>query len=690
MAWAIGLVYLPVVALGAKTPTITVTGSEQRPTDFALRKRVYVPYMNGAGYAFGMGAAEQAAYDPVNKYAYAISEQGYINIVDWSSVDSAEVKPAFTVSLAGQKLTDVELCVSKKLLIVGSGASDTVSNGNVRFYSLVERASPARPTLLHTETVGALPDMVLPNSDCSKVAVANEGEGKVVNGFLVDPEGSVDILTLTGTGSTLAVSKASVSLNSHTDAQLIAKGVHLPLSLDAQTYWDTTYGSFSCVNFTNSRAAYTPATQLEPEYLSWSSDDTKLYVNLQENNAIATISVPSSGAPSVAFIDALGLKDHGSSPIDIKQDSTTGQPSGTPATVCTQKTYSGFKALRHPDAIQTVVVNGVTHVLTANEGDDKDYGCYEEKQKLNDVTGSDGALKSGWTGMTISAAAKSTAAAVYADASKMRITIGSSAIDFSNASAPVFQQVVAIGGRGISVYRDTGSGLSLVWDSQGDVEAQVCSNYPSSHNAIQDEEFSPMTGSGNDLYMSSGSSLKGTIQELNDPSQDGCNDGGDGNAGACPLGRTIDERSPKDGAGVEAIVAGNACGSLIAVTATEKSSVALIYDITTPTSPHLLFVKHLSPISETQNPGVAYANRTLGDIDPESMIFLEAGDSPTGNAGVMFAGAWSGTLSFWEFTCPAANNNNVSGAMSMRTASLVLPLVVAALGWIRGPGFPAA
>ena len=39
----------------------------------------------------------------------------------------------------------------------------------------------------------------------------------------------------------------------------------------------------------------------------------------------------------------------------------------------------------------------------------------------------------------------------------------------------------------------------------------------------------------------------------------------------------------------------------------------------------------------------------LPKVDPESMTFLAAADSPTGYAGVMFAGAWSGTLSLYEF-----------------------------------------
>jgi hypothetical protein len=79
-----------------------------------------------------------------------------------------------------------------------------------------------------------------------------------------------------------------------------------------------------------------------------------------------------------------------------------------------------------------------------------------------------------------------------------------------------------------------------------------------------------------------------------------------------------------------------------------------VYDVTDPTQPSLLFLRHLSPASEAKSPDVAYEDGTLGDIDPESSRFLSAADSPRGNAGVMFAGAWSGTISFYEFTCGGA------------------------------------
>ena len=44
----------------------------------------------------------------------------------------------------------------------------------------------------------------------------------------------------------------------------------------------------------------------------------------------------------------------------------------------------------------------------------------------------------------------------------------------------------------------------------------------------------------------------------------------------------------------------------------------------------------------------------------------------------MFARAWSNTLSFWEFTCPA-KEDETSASTSARAALLALPFLVASL-----------
>ena len=117
------------------------------------------------------------------------------------------------------------------------------------------------------------------------------------------------------------------------------------------------------------------------------------------------------------------------------------------------------------------------------------------------------------------------------------------------------------------------------------------------------------------------------------------------------MSRTIDDKSPEDGLGVESVVVGVACSTLVAVACGENNSNCYLYDISTIESPKLLKVFNLSPASETQNPAYAYDQGTLGDLDAETTLFVTAEHSPTGKDGIIFGGAISGTLSFWEFEC---------------------------------------
>lgn len=91
------------------------------------------------------------------------------------------------------------------------------------------------PTTFHccdgTSTVGLslqagpLPDMILPNSDCTKLAVANEGEAIYDSTGLTDPAGSAMIFESSDWNDVTNAVKYTVTLDSYTDSQLIQNGV---------------------------------------------------------------------------------------------------------------------------------------------------------------------------------------------------------------------------------------------------------------------------------------------------------------------------------------------------------------------------------------------------------------------------------------------------------------------------------
>ena len=666
------LIHLAAAALAAaKTPVFQTSDASAAGsvTGFEFKKRVVVPYGVGescvggtdAGNctAFGFGGAEQSAYDAAEKLVYAVSEQNSIAVVDATTM---EWKVSWSAGAVGA-LTSAKVCGGK--LYVAAAADVKTDDGSVLVYDTVKRSDmTTAPTLLQTVTVGPLPDMILPNGACTILAVANEGEGKQDDaGVLVDPVGSVDLVDL----ATYAVSRVDFAGLAATDADLEAKGVDQLMSLASMTYFNDHSYIKDALDWDTAIAAYTPATQLEPEYLAWSGDDATVYVNLQENSAVVAVDAATATA---ADVFGLGLKSWAATKIDTVKDGE-----------CILATKPGFATMRMPDSIAAFTLDGKDYLLFAEEGDDYTYGDFEDKQKFKDVIKNATAFEDDFADF-VAGAGMADAFSNFGDTS-MRVSIGPRAVDYSDPAAPVFEAAVGYGGRGISIYEASPTALTWVWDSGSAFEENVCQYYPWAFNGIQDEEFALTRAPGGYLYNSlpAGDGLIETLDEMNDPDEDGCADAGDGQPGACPLGGTVDERSLKDGAGTEAMTVGVACGRLVAVTATEKSGVLMAYDVTDPTAPAFIAAQHASPASETMSPEVAMAQGVLGDIDTESIIFVDAADSPTGNAGILVAGAWSSTLSWWEFTCDSALGSGSDGAQgwTARAAAAAAALAVAAL-----------
>lgn len=150
----------------------------------------------------------------------------------------------------------------------------------------------------------------------------------------------------------------------------------------------------------------------------------------------------------------------------------------------------------------------------------------------------------------------------------------------------------------------------------------------------------------------------------NDPNELGCADGGDGQPGPCPMKDTVGQQAQEGGMEVEMVVVGVACDRLVMIACGEKNSLCFLYDISNIRQPDLKKVFSLSPVSENISAPIAYDQRTLGDVDPETTLFLTAEESPTGKTAVMFGGAISGTLSLYEFECEDPSDTSSSSSSS--------------------------
>merc|ERR550539_2381053 len=163
----------------------------------------------------------------------------------------------------------------------------------------------------------------------------------------------------------------------------------------------------------------------------------------------------------------MGIKSWASNGIDVVKDD------GCDTFVSDPLLYTTYT----PDGIASVEVDGITYILTANEGSDLDFDAYEEKFDSNDVF--DGAnLSSDLDGFVWPHGSTMEGLALHLNSecdedvqawcSDMEMTIGSSAVDYSNPEAPVLNNVVGIGGRGFSILQvpsDSASPITMIWDS---------------------------------------------------------------------------------------------------------------------------------------------------------------------------------------------------------------------------------
>jgi DNA-binding beta-propeller fold protein YncE len=174
--------------------------------------------------------------------------------------------------------------------------------------------------------------------DGSKAIVANEGEPS--DEYDIDPLGSVTIINVeTFEGNTLTFEDVE-----------IPEGVRV-------------FGPNA-----------TPAQDLEPEYVAVSPDGSTAYVSIQENNAIAIVDME---AEVISAVVPLGFKDYSLEENAIDASNEDGMINIQPWPIF---------GMYQPDTLATFEIGGETFVVTANEGDARDYDGFSEEARVADVT----------------------------------------------------------------------------------------------------------------------------------------------------------------------------------------------------------------------------------------------------------------------------------------------------------------
>ncbi|MEO1030239.1 MAG: choice-of-anchor I family protein [Bacteroidota bacterium] len=358
------------------------------------------------------GTAEITAYDP-NTQRLFVTNDTSIEILDFS--DPANILPISSISLPANTDGVQSVAVSNGILAAAIAADPETDPGFVMF-------SDTDGNNQVMVTVGSLPDMITFTPDGTKLLVANEGEPN--SDYTIDPEGSISIIDVTG--GLVGIDQSDVTnLNFNAfDGQLAALQ-----AADVRIFGP----------------GATVSQDLEPEYITVSDDSQTAYVALQENNAYAIVDLTTMPSPSITQIVPFGLKDHSlvSNSLDTSDETDFIFNASWP-----------IYGMYMPDAIDYFGIGGTGYVITANEGDARDYNGYAEERKLDDQD------------YVLDPAVFSNAdiLALETNLGDINVTIASGNTDMD----PEFEEIHVYGGRSFSIFEaSTGN---LVYDSGNDFE----------------------------------------------------------------------------------------------------------------------------------------------------------------------------------------------------------------------------
>lgn len=354
------------------------------------------------------GAAEISAYDAVNKRLFVVNNAGVsiVDVIDFSDPTNMSVTSSITIASGAVN----SVATSDTYLAIAIEDADKQANGRIEVYKLSDL------TMASSVTVGALPDMVTFSPDGSLIICANEGEPDNYNIGNNDPDGSVSIIDINNSFTATTVSFAPFASQ---QSILESNGLRI-------------FGT---------NASFTQ--DLEPEYVTISSDSQIAWVTLQENNGVARIDLTTK---SVTDIFPLGFKDYGVSAnaMDVSDDDGTVQ----------FNTWANVYGMYQPDALEYFEVNGTQYIITANEGDARDYSGFSEEERVKDLT-LDGSIF--------------TASNIQDDDQLGRLEITTTLGNTGAGGA--YQKLYSYGARSFSIWNATTG--TLVYDSGNDIDVRA-------------------------------------------------------------------------------------------------------------------------------------------------------------------------------------------------------------------------
>lgn len=507
------------------------------------------------------GVMEIVAYNQATEWAYAINGQSgklaaiplagltagaHVEALTGTEIDVKALVEAEDSTFQYGDMTSVAISPDSTTLAAALQAQGSNDAGRVALFTCEEDGSLTLEALVET---GAQPDMVTFAGD-GVVLTADEGEPREGYGeTIADPKGSVTVVDVEAQESTVVDFSA---FDSQRD-QLAEDGIVL-------------------------KKGSAPSVDLEPEYIAVSGG--KAYVTLQENNAIAVLDIDSQTFEGVY---SAGFEDHSTTAIDLDKKDDAYDP----------QTYESLLGIRMPDGIAAFTVEGTTYLVTANEGDarewgDEDQGTFYLSEDERDF---------GEEGVT------SPTGAITAENSGLEGKVVFFKTEDFDGLDP--EKDYVFGGRSFTVFQATENGLEEVFTSGDDFEALTAQYVPEYFNASNDNAV-------------------------------------------------LDDRSGKKGPEAESVTVGTVDGKTYAFVALERTGGVMVYDVTDPEA--ITFVNYVNTRdfgttvegSEEYEDGELDKWVTGGDVAPEGLLFLDAASSPNGEPMLLAACEVSGTVAVYQ------------------------------------------
>ena len=507
------------------------------------------------------GVMEIVAYNQATEWAYAINGQSgklaaiplagltagaHVEALTGTEIDVKALVEAEDSTFQYGDMTSVAISPDSTTLAAALQAQGSNDAGRVALFTCEEDGSLTLEALVET---GAQPDMVTFAGD-GVVLTADEGEPREGYGEnIADPKGSVTVVDVEAQESTVVDFSA---FDSQRD-QLAEDGIVL-------------------------KKGSAPSVDLEPEYIAVSGG--KAYVTLQENNAIAVLDIESQAFEGVY---SAGFEDHSTTAIDLDKKDDAYDP----------QTYESLLGIRMPDGIAAFTVEGATYLVTANEGDarewgDEDQGTFYLSEDERDF---------GEEGVT------SPTGAITAENSGLEGKVVFFKTEDFDGLDP--EKDYVFGGRSFTVFQVTENGLEEVFTSGDDFEALTSQYVPEYFNASNDNAV-------------------------------------------------LDDRSGKKGPEAESVTVGTVDGKTYAFVALERTGGVMAYDVTDPEA--ITFVNYVNTRdfgttvegSEEYEDGELDKWVTGGDVAPEGLLFLDAASSPNGEPLLLAACEVSGTVAVYQ------------------------------------------